>query len=57
MTKECPMCTELMRVFTSEREEKIPGTTQLTRRTIREWRCPECDYFEEVDDEDKVTAE
>ena len=57
MTKECPMCTELMRLFTSEREEKIPGTIQVARRTIREWRCPECDYFEEKDDEDKVTAD
>ncbi len=57
MTKECPMCTELMRVFTSGREEKIPGTTQIVRRVSREWRCPECDYFEEVDDEEKVAAE
>lgn len=59
MTKECPMCTELMRVFTAEREEKIPGTTQVDRRTYREWRCPECDYFEDVetDDEKAVAAD
>jgi hypothetical protein len=42
------MCSEIMRVFASERVEKIPGTNQVVRRPNREWRCPECDYFEEV---------
>ena len=45
------MCTELMRVFASEREEKIPGTAQVVRRVNREWRRPECDDFEDVEDE------
>jgi C4-type Zn-finger protein len=49
MTKECPMCSEIMRVHLSERVDKIPGTTQVVRRPLREWQCPECDYFEEVE--------
>jgi C4-type Zn-finger protein len=56
MTKECPMCSEIMRVHSSEREEKIPGTTQIVRRQSREWRCPECDYFEDVEP-DEVEVE
>jgi C4-type Zn-finger protein len=56
MTKECPMCSEIMRAHSSERVDKIPGTTQIVRRTIREWQCPECDYFEEVQP-DEVEAE
>jgi C4-type Zn-finger protein len=49
MTKECPMCSEIMRVHASERVDTIPGTTEVVRREYREWRCPECDYFEEVE--------
>jgi C4-type Zn-finger protein len=56
MTKECPMCSEIMRVRTSERVEKIPGTSQVVRSVLREWVCPECDYFEEVE-VDEVEAE
>jgi C4-type Zn-finger protein len=56
MTKECPMCTEIMRVHVSERVDKIPGTNEVIRRPNREWRCPECDYFEEVEP-DEVEVE
>ena len=49
MTKECPMCSEIMRVHASERVDKIPGTNEVVRRPMREWQCPECDYFEEVE--------
>jgi C4-type Zn-finger protein len=56
MTKECPMCSEIMRVHTSERVEHIPGTNQVVRSVRREWICPECDYFEELED-DEVKAE
>jgi YgiT-type zinc finger domain-containing protein len=50
--KECPMCGELMRLAVRERTETIPGTRQAVKREAREWVCPECDYFEEVDDEE-----
>ena len=51
MTKECPMCGEVMRMRLAERVDVIPGTQQAVKREYKEWTCPECDYFEEVDDE------
>ena len=45
------MCGELMRLVIHERSESIPGTRQNVKREVREWVCPECDYFEEVDEE------
>jgi YgiT-type zinc finger domain-containing protein len=49
-TRECPMCGERMRPHESQTVEHVPGTAQTTSRTVREWRCPECDYFEEIED-------
>ncbi|HEY8549330.1 MAG TPA: hypothetical protein VIL35_05180 [Vicinamibacterales bacterium] len=43
------MCSEIMRVHVRERVDAIPGTAQVARREYREWVCPECDYFEEVE--------
>jgi phage FluMu protein Com len=51
MTKECPMCNEIMRIHATTETTRIPGTTQHIVREGKEWRCPECDYFEELDDE------
>ena len=45
------MCREFMRLVEKERVERIPGTGQTSTHVTREWVCPECDYFEEVDDE------
>ena len=44
------MCGELMRLQTREHKETIPGTRQVVARQFREWICPECDYFEEADE-------
>ncbi len=49
MTKECPMCGDWMRLHKVTQEERIPGTSQSLVRETLEWRCPECDYFEEFD--------
>ena len=49
--KECPMCGETMRLETKERTERLPGAGVLRTRMVREWICPECDYFEEADEE------
>ena len=49
--KECPMCGEQMRLVVRVPAEVIPGTHQIVKREVREWQCPECDYFEE-DEED-----
>jgi acetone carboxylase gamma subunit len=49
--KECPMCGELMRFEVREVSDQIPGRSETTVRVIREWICPECDYFEEAETE------
>jgi hypothetical protein len=54
MTKECPLCSEIMRVHKTIHVTRIPGTTQQMTHEGHEWRCPECDYFEEIDDEDLI---
>ena len=50
------MCAEFMRLHVVEVITRIPGTSQEVKRVEREWRCPECDYFEEELD-DSVQAE
>jgi C4-type Zn-finger protein len=47
--KECPMCGSTMRLDVRENRDTIPGTGQTTIRVLREWICPECDYFEEAE--------
>jgi C4-type Zn-finger protein len=49
MPKECPMCSEFMRLVTRETVTRVPGTSQEVKTTAREWVCPECDYFEEAE--------
>ena len=52
MSRECPMCGEFMRLVTREAVTRVPGTLQDVKTTVREWVCPECDYFEEADASD-----
>jgi rubredoxin len=47
--KECPMCGESMRLSVREVQERLPGHGKPATRTVREWLCPECDYFEEAE--------
>ena len=47
--KECPMCAETMRLVTRQATDWIPGQFLGADRVIREWVCPECDYFEEAE--------
>ena len=48
--KECPQCGETMRLSTREVRTTVPGPAgQAKVRQIREWICPECDYFEEAE--------
>jgi rubredoxin len=49
-TKECPMCGEFMRLVARKSIEHVPGLSKPITHTIKEWICPECDYFEELDD-------
>jgi YgiT-type zinc finger domain-containing protein len=52
-SKECPMCGETMRLVTKERTERLPGSGQTVTRPVREWVCPECDYWEESDSDER----
>ncbi len=48
--KECPLCTSNMRRVTREVTTKMPGTGKTRVTTVYEWVCPDCDYFEEVEE-------
>jgi transposase len=50
-TKECPLCGEKMRRKDMELVDYIPGTSEPKRRRVSEWVCPECENFEEIEDE------
>ena len=52
MAKECPMCGEIMRLRESKVTDRVPGTSQTKTTTVSEWVCPECDYFEDAEDQD-----
>lgn len=43
------MCGENMRLSVREIQERTPGSSRHTPRQVREWICPECDYFEEAE--------
>jgi acetone carboxylase gamma subunit len=43
------MCGESMRLSVREIADRVPGVPTPTRRVVREWICPECDYFEEAE--------
>ena len=43
------MCGESMRLNVREIRDTIPGGGQPPVRVLREWVCPECDYFEEAE--------
>jgi rubredoxin len=49
--RECPLCGATMRIKEIEAVVHIPGNPQPSARRTREWVCPECDYFEEVEGE------
>jgi hypothetical protein len=50
--KECPLCGETMRLRARETTDHIPGTAQTSTHIVREWMCPECDYWEEAEGEE-----
>jgi len=49
--KECPFCGETMRRKTREQIDIVPGTSEQKTSTISEWICPDCDYFEEIEED------
>jgi hypothetical protein len=47
------MCGSNMVLSTRADVSLLPGTSETHRRQIREWTCPECDYFEEAAEDDR----
>jgi hypothetical protein len=56
-TQDCPMCGEIMRLKVREQIDYIPGQSQSVRTEIKEWICPDCDYFEEYEESREEPAE
>ena len=50
-TKECPLCGANMRIREQQTTVKVPGNPSAIPRRTREWVCPDCDYFEEAEEE------
>ncbi len=46
------MCGEFMRLIERVQVDRIPGTSETAKKPIKEWVCPECDYFEEHETEE-----
>ncbi|MBE3072317.1 MAG: hypothetical protein IMZ67_05020 [Acidobacteria bacterium] len=51
LTKECPLCGERMRRKNREEILYVPGTSEVKTTKISEWICPDCDYFEEIEED------
>ena len=50
-SRECPLCGGTMRIKLIQTVTQVPGNPSATTRTATEWVCPDCDYFEEAEEE------
>jgi YgiT-type zinc finger domain-containing protein len=50
-TRECPMCGGTMKLKQATSASRIPGYGEVASKKTEEWVCPDCDYFEEADEE------
>ena len=48
---ECPLCGCTMRLSEKQLIVQVPGNPQPSTTLSREWVCPDCDYFEEAEEE------
>ena len=46
------MCGDTMRLCIRDVPGRLPGAGDASARIVREWSCPECDYFEEADSDE-----
>ena len=49
--RECPLCGGTMRWRVRETVTPVPGNPRPLVRRSAEWTCPDCDYFEEAEEE------
>ena len=49
-SRECPLCGGTMHLKESQAVTQVPGNPKPTVRQHREWICPDCDYFEELEE-------
>jgi hypothetical protein len=49
--KECPLCGGTMRLKRTDTVVQIPGNPRPSTRRLTEWICPDCDYYEEAEEE------
>jgi transposase len=49
--KDCPLCGSVMHLKETQSQVHVPGNPQTSSKRVREWICPDCDYFEETDDQ------
>ena len=49
--RECPLCGGTMRLDDRDIVVRVPGNPTPSTTRSREWVCPDCDYFEEADEE------
>ncbi|HTK30281.1 MAG TPA: hypothetical protein VL309_12045 [Vicinamibacterales bacterium] len=50
-SRECPLCGGTMKLTDKEIVVRVPGNPGATTRRVREWVCPDCDYFEDAEEE------
>ena len=51
VVRECPLCGGTMRLEQTTRVVQVPGNPLPRHHTAREWTCPDCDYYEEAEEE------
>jgi hypothetical protein len=49
--RECPLCGSSMAIKLTQTAAYIPGQSEAAVRTTAEWICPDCDYYEEAEEE------
>jgi YgiT-type zinc finger domain-containing protein len=50
-TRDCPLCGGSMRLQRTQTVMQVPGNPKATTQNTSEWVCPDCDYFEEAEEE------
>jgi len=50
-TRECPLCGGSMQLKRTQVVVRVPGDPTPTSQASTEWICPDCDYFEDAEDE------